>query len=89
MDVILFQVFQPMLLEYFTYEELCELKRKVIDYHTRKADDIIEKGLIEETEKEESSDSCKFAFKVHVLELFYIEKYSFELNYLTVVLKIA
>ena len=53
------QIFQPLLLEYFTYEELCELKRKVIDFHSGKASEGFEKGLREEAEKEESTeDSC-------------------------------
>lgn len=52
-----------MLLEYFTYEELCELKQKVIEWHLMKKDaQSVEKGLVEATEKEES-DSCKY-FKI-------------------------
>ena len=53
-------MFQPLLLEYFSYEELCELKRKVIDYHSRKAAEV-EKGLREAKEKLEITDPSEYS----------------------------
>ena len=47
------QVFQPLLLEYFSYEELCELKNKVIDRHFHcEPEESIEKFLTEDAERE-------------------------------------
>jgi len=42
--LFLLQVFQPLLLQYFSYEELCQLKEKVIQQHVAKKD-AQQKGL--------------------------------------------
>ena len=45
----LLQVFQPMLIEYFTYDELKELKAKVIEQHQEN---------VEEKEDDASDEKC-------------------------------
>jgi hypothetical protein len=35
-----FKVFQPMLVEYFSYEELKELKVKVMQQHQQKVEEV-------------------------------------------------
>ena len=60
----LLQTFGPLLQKYFTYEELKELRSKVIDKHFEKKDDQVEdilaaeeleKGALEQQIKESST----------------------------------
>ena len=55
------QVFQPLLLEYFSYDELCQLRLRVIELHQERQE--LEKFTWTECEKE-SSCSCNICIDI-------------------------
>jgi len=58
------QVFQPLLLEHFSYDELCALRLRVIELHRKRQEQ--EKFTWTECEKECNS-SCNVALKSYAL----------------------
>lgn len=57
----LFQVFQPMLMEYFTYEELKDIKKKVIAQHCSQKEAAEFRGLSKWNQAEELQKVFKYS----------------------------
>lgn len=57
----LLQVFQPMLMEYFTYEELKDIKKKVIAQHCSQKEAAEFRGLSKWNQAEELQKVFKYS----------------------------
>jgi len=62
--LVILQVFQPLLLEYFSYDELCQLRLRVIELHQKRQEQ--EKFTWTECEKE-GSFSCNILCKYIII----------------------